>query len=108
MAVFSPLAAFCLFAAGMMLQLMASDNSPDPVFKRKKDEAAIFLGKDNYGMPVLLPIGQIMRHGMLIGTTGPGKTTGNSSITDSIMRMGGGFCFTDGKPDATDTREVHY
>ncbi|HOW54102.1 MAG TPA: DUF853 family protein [Syntrophorhabdaceae bacterium] len=108
MAVFSPLAAFCLFAAGMMLQLMASDNSPDPVFKRKKDEAAIFLGKDNYGMPVMLPIGEITRHGMLIGTTGSGKTTAIRSIADSIMRLGGGFCFIDGKSDVTDTYEVLY
>ncbi|MDD3845078.1 MAG: DUF853 family protein [Syntrophorhabdaceae bacterium] len=104
----SPLAAFCVFGAGLVLQMMASANSPGPVFTRSEGEAAIFLGKDHYGIPVMLPIHEITRHGMLIGTTGSGKTTAIRSIADSIMRLGGGFCFIDGKSDVTDTYEVLY
>jgi len=108
MTVLSPFAALCLFAAGLMLQVVASGNSPGPVFKRKENEASIFLGKDQYGIPVMLPISEITRHGMLIGTTGSGKTTAIRSIADSIMRLGGGFCFIDGKSDVTDTYEALY
>ncbi len=108
MAFLSPFAAFCLFGAGLVVQLMASTNSPAPVFARREGEAAVLLGKDQYGLPVMLPIGEITRHGMLIGTTGSGKTTAIRSIADSIMRLGGGFCFIDGKSDVTDTYEVLY
>ncbi|MBP1749799.1 MAG: phosphoesterase [Deltaproteobacteria bacterium] len=66
------------------------------------------MGKDEYGIPVQLPVSEITRHGMLLGTTGSGKTTAIRSIADSIMRMGGGFCFIDGKSDVTDTYEVLY
>jgi energy-coupling factor transporter ATP-binding protein EcfA2 len=104
----SPLAAFCLFGAGLVVQLMASTNSPAPVFARREGEAAVFLGKDDYGLPVMLPIGELTRHGMLIGTTGSGKTTAIRTIADSIMGLGGGFCFIDGKSDVTDTYEVLY
>lgn len=100
--------AVCFFVAGLVLQIMASGNSPGPVFAHRRDEAAIFLGKDHYGLPVMLPIPEITRHGMLIGTTGSGKTTAIRSIADSIMRLGGGFCFIDGKSDVTDTYEVLY
>jgi len=104
----SPLAAFCLFGAGLVVQLMASTNSPAPVLARREGEAAVFLGKDHYGLPVMLPIGELTRHGMLIGTTGSGKTTAIRTIADSIMGLGGGFCFIDGKSDVTDTYEVLY
>ncbi|MBP7528233.1 MAG: DUF853 family protein [Syntrophorhabdaceae bacterium] len=104
----SPFLAVCFFVAGLVLQIMASGNSPGPVFARRRGEAAIFLGKDHYGIPVMLPIPEITRHGMLIGTTGSGKTTAIRSIADSIMRLGGGFCFIDGKSDVTDTYEVLY
>ncbi|MBP1750932.1 MAG: IcmO, partial [Deltaproteobacteria bacterium] len=107
-ALFSPLLALSLFIAGVIVQLMASDNSPGPVFTKKPEDSAIFLGKDEYGIPILLPISEITRHGMLIGTTGSGKTTAIRSIADSIMRLGGGFCFIDGKSDVTDTYEVLY
>lgn len=104
----SPFASFCLFGAGLVFQLAASGSCPGPVFKRKAGEPAVFLGKDHYGIPVMLPVTEITRHGMLIGTTGSGKTTAIRSIADSIMRLGGGFCFIDGKSDVTDTYEVLY
>jgi type IV secretory pathway VirB4 component len=102
----SPLLALGLTIAGVVVQCMASDNSPRPAFTRKPGDEAIFLGKDEYGIPVQLPVSEITRHGMLLGTTGSGKTTAIRSIADSVMRMGGGFCFIDGKSDVTDTYEV--
>jgi intracellular multiplication protein IcmO len=104
----SPLLALGLTIAGIVVQLMASDNSPRPAFTGNPGDEAIFLGKDEYGIPVQLPVSEITRHGMLLGTTGSGKTTAIRSIADSIMRMGGGFCFIDGKSDVTDTYEVLY
>lgn len=87
---------------------MASDNSPGSVFARKPGDTAILLGEDEYGIPVLLPVSEVTRHGMLIGTTGSGKTTAIRSVAESIMKLGGGFCFIDGKSDVTDTYEVLY
>lgn len=107
-AFFSPLIACVAFAGGLVIQMMASSNSPVPVFTVKHGEPAIFLGRDTYGIPLMLPVPEITRHGMLIGTTGSGKTTTIRSIADSIMRLGGGFCFIDGKSDVTDTYEVLY
>ncbi|MBP1750468.1 MAG: icmO [Deltaproteobacteria bacterium] len=104
----SPLLALSLTIAGIVVQCMASDNSPRPAFTRNPGDKAIFLGKDEYGIPVHLPVSEITRHGMLLGTTGSGKTTAIRSIADSVMRMGGGFCFIDGKSDVTDTYEVLY
>ncbi|MHB8108861.1 MAG: type IV secretory system conjugative DNA transfer family protein [Syntrophorhabdaceae bacterium] len=105
---FSPFIGCMVFAAGVIVQMMAKSNSPAPVFPVKQGENAIFLGRDTYGIPLMLPISEITRHGMLIGTTGSGKTATIRSIADSIMRLGGGFCFIDGKSDVTDTYEVLY
>ncbi len=107
-ALVSPFLAISIFIAGVIVELMASDNSPGPIFGKKPGDAAIFLGKDEYGIPVMLPVSEVTRHGMLIGTTGSGKTTAIRSVADSIMRLGGGFCFIDGKSDVTDTYEVLY
>lgn len=104
----SPFFAVCMFVAGAIIQLVASDNSPRPVFSRRPEDATISLGDDEYGMPVLLPVSEITRHGMLIGTTGSGKTTAIRSVAESIMMLGGGFCFIDGKSDVTDTYAVLY
>ena len=107
-ALFSPFLALCIFIAGVIIEFMASDNSPGPVFTSKPEEAVILLGEDEYGIPVLLPVSEITRHGMLIGTTGSGKTTAIRSVAESIMTLGGGFCFIDGKSDVTDTYAVLY
>jgi intracellular multiplication protein IcmO len=105
---FSPFIGCMVFTAGIIVQMMAKSNSPEPVFPVKQSENAIFLGRDTYGIPLMLPISEITRHGMLIGTTGSGKTATIRSIADSIMRLGGGFCFIDGKSDVTDTYEMLY
>jgi intracellular multiplication protein IcmO len=107
-ALVSPSLALCVFVAGVIIQLMASDNSPGPVFISGPEDAVISLGDDEYGLPVFLPVSEITRHGMLIGTTGSGKTTAIRSVAESIMMLGGGFCFIDGKSDVTDTSAVLY
>ncbi|MDD4197155.1 MAG: hypothetical protein PHT96_12240 [Syntrophorhabdaceae bacterium] len=107
-AFFSLFLALSTLIAGVIIQLMVSDNSPRPVFAKRSEDTVIFLGKDEFGIPALLPIFEITRHRMFIGTTGSGKTTAIRGITDSIVRLGGGFCFINGRSDVIDTYEVLY
>lgn len=50
--------------------------------------------------------GTLTTHIALIGKTGSGKTEGIRSLSDDIMRLGGGYLFNDGKSDTTMLTEV--
>lgn len=50
--------------------------------------------------------GTLTTHVALIGKTGSGKTEGIRSLSDDIMRIGGGYLFNDGKSDTTMLTEV--
>jgi len=50
--------------------------------------------------------GTLTTHIALIGKTGSGKTEGIRSLSDDIMRIGGGYLFNDGKSDTTMLNEV--
>ncbi|WP_152632630.1 TraM recognition domain-containing protein [Aliarcobacter butzleri] len=50
--------------------------------------------------------GTLTTHIALIGKTGSGKTEGIRSLSDDIMRIGGGYLFNDGKSDTGMLTEV--
>lgn len=87
---------------------ISQEQVPKPIFPKKEGEPCINFGTDEYGLPIMLPIATLVRHCLLIGTTGSGKTTTIRTIAESIMKLGGGFCFVDGKADVTDTYAVLY
>lgn len=104
----SPVLALCLLFAGVTFYFFAGQWIPGPIFKRNRDEPAINLGRDEYGIPLMLPVKDLLRHTLLIGTTGCGKTTTIRTMAESVMKMGGGFCFIDGKADTLDTYAILY
>ena len=104
----SPSLGFLTGAAGVGAYMAASMSCPEPIFKRKPGEQAIHIGTDEYGLPVMIPVNDLTRHGIIMGTTGSGKTTLIRTMADATMRLGGGFCFIDGKADVTDTYAVLY
>lgn len=50
--------------------------------------------------------GTLTTHIALIGKTGSGKTEGVRSLSDDVMRIGGGYLFNDGKSDEKMLTEV--
>jgi hypothetical protein len=108
----SPMLGLTTFLCGALFYMVACEKCPKPVWPRKvrngRPEQAIWLGQDEYDLPIMLPVQELKRHGLLIGTTGSGKTTTIRTIAESIMKLGGGFCFIDGKADVTDTYAVLY
>lgn len=108
LAAISPSLGFMAAAAGAAGYMMASTNCPEPLFPRKQGEQAIHLGTDEYGLPIMVPVKDLTRHGIIMGTTGSGKTTLIRTMADAAMKLGGGFCFIDGKADVTDTYAVLY
>jgi len=108
LAALSPSLGFLTGFAGVGAYMAASMNCPEQMFKRKTGEKAIHLGTDEYGLPIMIPVNDLTRHGIIMGTTGSGKTTLIRTMADATMRLGGGFCFIDGKADVTDTYAVLY
>ncbi|MEM4531031.1 MAG: helicase HerA-like domain-containing protein [Thermofilum sp.] len=81
---------------------------PRPLYPLRKGEPAAHLGWDEYGLPLCLPLRELTRHVLLVGTTGSGKTTTIRTLAESVMKLGGGFMFVDGKADVTDTYALLY
>lgn len=107
-AFWSPVFAFILFFGGCIFYIICDNWVPKPIFPRKGMEPAINFATDEYGLPVMIPVSTFVRHSLLIGTTGSGKTTTIRTMAESFMKLGGGFCFVDGKADVTDTYKILY
>ncbi|MBX6424235.1 TraM recognition domain-containing protein [Thermosulfurimonas sp. F29] len=75
----------------------------DPKAKDPQERRFLELGTDEFGWPLQVPLSELTRHVLLIGTTGAGKTTGIRKLLFSHMLWGGGCTFVDGKSDTRDT-----
>ena len=105
---FSPVLSVIFFFCGLLFYMMAFTWIPKPVFEVKPKDQTVHLGTDEYGLPVLMPVKAMLQHMLLIGTTGSGKTTTIRTMAQNLMKLGGGYCFIDGKADTTDTYAVLY
>ncbi len=85
------------------LKLIASANKPDWFIKPQKNSPFVFLGYDEYGLPLLVDFKTLVRHILILGTTGSGKTTLIRKLLRSVGLLGGGSTFIDGKSDVLDT-----
>ncbi len=106
-----PEALAVLPVANLVYRQLASWSEHKPPFTvhRSKDlvkGAFIDLGTTEHGGNMQIPFDKLSRHILLLGTTGSGKTTLIRKMLWSIMHLGGGATFVDGKSDTTDTYEV--
>jgi energy-coupling factor transporter ATP-binding protein EcfA2 len=90
---------------------LAKWNEDQPPFKIGKtgkltEDAFIDLGWIYSGGRLQIPFDKLTRHMLLLGSTGSGKTTLIRKMLWSVMQVGGGATFVDGKSDTTDTYEV--
>lgn len=104
----SPVVSLLLFFALLIVYVESQRWVAKPVFERKPGEPCINFATDELGLPVMIPVSTFVRHSLLIGTTGSGKTTTIRTVAESFMKLGGGFCFIDGKADVTDTYKILY
>lgn len=104
-----PLAGIASTTLGTYMALSSSSKMPAPLFIPKKNtESLVFFGNDEYGFPIFIPIDELTRHMLLLGTTGSGKTTLLRLMTHTFLRAGGGVSFIDGKADVFDMYSVFY
>lgn len=95
----------------LLYRQWATWNELKPPFKVTRSTdlvkgAFIDLGATESGDHMQIPFDKLSRHILLLGTTGSGKTTLIRKMLWSIMHLGGGATFVDGKSDTTDTYEV--
>jgi len=64
-----------------------------------KGASGVFLGEDEYGLPIHLSDKELTTHGIIFGATGAGKTTTIFNIMKQHIIRGGGFIFIDGKSE---------
>ncbi|WP_440060066.1 ATP-binding protein [Thermogladius sp. 4427co] len=66
---------------------------PVPLVKKPRVdyENALLLGFDEEGSPVVIPIEQLVKHVLIIGPTGRGKTTLLASLLQNFSAIGAGF-----------------
>ncbi|MBX6423395.1 type IV secretory system conjugative DNA transfer family protein [Thermosulfurimonas sp. F29] len=94
----------------------ARKREPRPLFtvERKKNDPRyplglvpfVHLGRTAEGWDLIIPFDKLTRHFLILGTTGAGKTTLIRKLLYSVMHVGGGATFVDGKSDTKDTFEV--
>jgi intracellular multiplication protein IcmO len=90
--------------------------APEPLFeeekrklvKNKKVLPFIYVGNDEYGFPIEIPVTLLKQHVFLMGSTGSGKTSLLRRILHNQMVAGGGCCFIDGKADVADMYQIFY
>lgn len=59
------------------------------------------------GRPLRLPDDGLMRHGLIVGQSGVGKTVAGSLMLYQQLQRGGGLMFVDGKIDADNLRMIY-
>ncbi|MBT9166678.1 MAG: hypothetical protein DDT19_00002 [Syntrophomonadaceae bacterium] len=111
-AYFFPVISALAFVGIFLFYIYITSQAPTPAIiravKNGSQEPAINIGVDELGFPLMLPLSIIQRHILLLGTTGSGKTVTIRSLAESVMKLGGGFCFIDGKADTMDTYAILY
>lgn len=116
LAYFFPTFAFVLFLIGIAFYLTISPYFPEPLFEKEKKEALkngkglpfLYVGKDELGYPVEIPVTILKQHLFLMGSTGSGKTSLLRRMLHTHFYAGGGCCFIDGKADVADMYQVFY
>ena len=101
------------FTGLYLYRSLARSREPAPVFTVEKEEPSpkaplgvtpfVHLGRTEEGWELVIPFDKLTRHLLILGTTGSGKTTLVRKLLYSVMFMGGGATFVDGKSDTTDT-----
>lgn len=95
-------------AGGTLLHFHARNKIPKPIFEVKQDDPYVWFGKDSHDIDIRIPVSEITRHMLLIGTTGSGKTTLLRLLVHTLLKQGGGVTFVDGKADVADMYAVFY
>ena len=67
--------------------------------KTGKGATGVFLGVDEFDLPIHLSDKELTTHGIIFGATGAGKTTTIFNIMKQHIVRGGGFIFIDGKSE---------
>lgn len=68
----------------------------------------MFLGKDKEGLPVKLDVSDFLTHGVILGTTGSGKTGLTIALLEEISRSGSSAIVFDPKGDLTNLALTPY
>jgi intracellular multiplication protein IcmO len=108
----SPVLGTLIIVIGALYYMYASMYVPKPVFwdiiRKDPKSPMVNLAVDEYGLPLMVPVSVLRTHCLLVAATGSGKTTKIRTIAESVMKLGGGFCFIDGKADVNDTYKILY
>jgi len=109
---FLPNLALVLLLPLFLFSLVVGHNAPKPLFEKqirsKPKEPRLYFGTDEYGFPIEMPHFVGSQHGLIVGSTGSGKTTLIRLMFRYHFRFGGGGCFVDGKADAGDMYQIFY
>lgn len=115
-AYFFPTLAFCLFLVGLAFYVVMSPFFPEPLFEKIKRKSLkdgsglpfLYVGKDNLGYSIEIPVTVLKQHVFLMGSTGSGKTSLLRRLLYTQFKYGGGCCFIDGKADVADMYQIFY
>jgi len=80
----------------------------EELYPTQKGEPFVYLGVDEFGLPLRISLKALLQHILLLGTTGSGKTTTLRALAYLPIHFGGGLTFVDGKADITDTYKPFY
>lgn len=82
-------------------------SSEDPLKSFPGQEGLLVGYSTDRGEPIHIPDEDLMRHGLIVGTTGVGKTVIGSLFFTQQIQRGGGMLFIDGKMNGEDLQKLY-
>jgi energy-coupling factor transporter ATP-binding protein EcfA2 len=95
-------------ALGSLTHFYAKMKLPRHLFTISEGEPYVWFGTDRHELDIRIPVSELTRHMLLLGTTGSGKTTLLRLLVHTLLKQGGGVTFVDGKADVADMYAVFY